>query len=217
MRAARRYLVKAVAIAFILLLVIWGRVLMLQRSHFNEAERYYAESNYKLALREYDTALHFFTPFSPYRARAVSRLWQMGEMFEAADKPDWAVIAYSSVRSSFYAARGLYTPGRDWIKKCDAKLASLNVKLLLRDGVLSPDDAPREKDRLLFVLTEDREPDVFWSLIVGVAFFGWVGSALFVFFSGFDPAGKMRGRHMLIGVLAFIITFGLWTLALLSA
>jgi hypothetical protein len=47
-------------------MLVGGRVFYLQRSHFIAAEKYYIEADWKLAIREYDTAMHFYTPLSPY-------------------------------------------------------------------------------------------------------------------------------------------------------
>jgi hypothetical protein len=36
-----------------------------------------------------------------------------------------ALIAYRTLRSSFYAIAWIYSPGTEWIAKCDAKIAAL--------------------------------------------------------------------------------------------
>ena len=136
------------------------------------------------AIREYDTSMHFFFPFSPYMDKSARRLWQIGEMFENRGQLDWAEIAYQSLRSSFYAVRSFYTPGKDWINRCDDKIADLNVKSLIKDGSLKPEDAQAERAKHMMVLKTDRAPSVFWSVLAEIGFFGWAGSALFTALRG---------------------------------
>ncbi|MDP2168123.1 MAG: hypothetical protein Q8J64_07315 [Thermodesulfovibrionales bacterium] len=180
------------------------------------AEGYYAEGNWKLAVREYDTAMHFYTPLSPYVERSAQRLWQIGEMFEQEERFDWANIAYSSIRSSFYASRSLYTPGKDWIKKCDEKIAGLNVRILIREGSVRPEDAASEKARHLYAMNVDRAPRPLWAALAVAGFFGWIGSVIFIIFKGFAH-GKTSMRHALYGAASFALSFSVWVLALLRA
>jgi hypothetical protein len=212
----RKYLIRGLFVAIFLILLVGGKVFYMQRSHFAAAQQYYRESNWKLAIREFDTAMHFYTPWSPYIEESAQKLWQIGEMFERQDKLDWANIAYSSIRSSFYASRSLYTPGKDWIKKCDEKIADLDVRMLMKEGSLKPNEADSEKKKLLYVMTVDRAPDPFWAVLVEIGFFGWVGSVVFLIFKGFSDDGKIR-KASVYGIVSFLLTFGVWVAALLKA
>ncbi len=213
----RKYLARGGLFLALFLLLTGGKVLYLERSHFIAGERFYAASNWKLAIREYDAALHLYFPGSPYVEKSAERLWRIGEMFEKAGKPDWAVLAYASIRSSFYASRSLYIPGKEWILRCDGKIADLDVRMLLEEGSLSPERAEGEKQRLLYVMKTDRAPDPVWSVFAEAAFFGWVSSVLYTIWKAFDGEGKLRGRPALYGLLSFMVTFGLWVIALLKA
>ena len=44
----------------------------LQRGHFVAAEQYYEAANWKLAMREYDAAMHFYTPWSPHIRKSAN-------------------------------------------------------------------------------------------------------------------------------------------------
>jgi len=208
---------RLLVVVLVVLALLWGRVLWLQRAHFLEAEGYLQEANYKLAIREYDTALHFYSPFSPYNERAAQRLWQIGERFEAQGKLDWAHMAYSSIRSSFYAARSFYTPGKAWIARCDEKIATLNARMLLQDGSIGPEEFETERARHLRVLRQDRAPSVPWAALAVLSFLGWVGSAVYVALRGFSPRGDLHRRQALWGLLGFVAFFLLWVVGLLRA
>ena len=213
----KKYIVSGSLLIFIFFVIIGMKVFYLQRSHFILAEKYYKEANWKLAIREYDNAMHFYTPLSPYIQKSAEKLWQIGEMFEKQGRLDWANIAYGSIRSSFYASRSLYTPRKDWIKKCDDKIADLNVKILIKEGSIKPEEAEAEKEKFLYVIKVDRAPVPLWALFAEIGFVGWIVSVIFIIFKGFDENGKPRKRFALYGILLFIFSFTLWVVSLLKA
>jgi hypothetical protein len=70
-----------------------------------------------------------YIPFHPTIEKAAQRLWQIGENNEKLGDINRALITYRSLRSSFYADHWLVTPGQDWIKRCDKKIAVLTPLL----------------------------------------------------------------------------------------
>jgi hypothetical protein len=213
----KKYLIKGLFVTLLFFLLVGGRSFYLQKSHFIAAEKYYNETNWKLAIREYDTAMHFYTPWSPYIEKSAKRLWQIGEMFEKQGRLDWANIAYSSIRSSFYSSRSLYIPGKDWINRCDYKIADLNVKMLINEGSLNSEEADTERSKHLYVMKVDRAPDPFWSILVEFCFFGWLGSVVLIIFKGFSDNGKIHKKFVLYGMLSFLLSFSIWVVASLKA
>jgi hypothetical protein len=213
----KKYLVSVTLFLVLFFFLIGGKVIYSQRVHFTNAEQYFAKSDWKSAMREYDLTMHFYSPVSPYIQKSAERLWQLGEMFEKKGKPDWAIIAYSSIRSSFYASRSLYTPGKEWIEKCDEKISSLNVNALISEGTIKPEEAESEKEKHLFVMKTDRAPDPIWTVLLEVGFFGWIASVVFVIVQGFDGAGKMRRISVAYGMVFFIISFAVWVISSLKA
>lgn len=236
----KQYLIKGLVLILLLLSGIWARVFYLQRNHFLEAEKYYTMARqlseeikgnptvsekeeirllqlWKLAIREYDTAMHFYAPLSPYIQRAAKRLWQIGEMFEEEGRLDWANIAYSSIRSSFYSARSLYTPGVDWINRCDEKIADLNTRMLIEDGSIKAEDSDVERKKHLYVLKVDRAPHPFWSILVIFSFIWWVSSIILTAYKGINSDATLRLKRIAYGVLSFTAAFILWIISLLKA
>jgi hypothetical protein len=212
----RKYLVKAVIFILLFLVLVWGRVFFLQRGHFLAAETYYHDADWKLAIREYDTAMHFYTPFSPYIQKSAERLWDIGETFEKQQRLDWAVVAYSSIRSAFYGSRSFYTPGHDWIVRCDDKISGIDVKILIKEGNVKPGEALQEKEKLLYVMKVDKAPNIGWSVLAELTFFGWILSVIFIIFRGFDEDGRIK-RKFFYGSIYFVLTFTFWIVCLLKA
>ena len=88
-------------------------------------ERGLAAGDFVAAVAGYESALHMYTPASSLVDRSAQRLWALGEGAEGSGDLARALIAYRSLRSSFYAVAGLTTPGREWIERCDARISTL--------------------------------------------------------------------------------------------
>jgi hypothetical protein len=209
----RRNLIRVVATAAACLALFVGRTVYEQQDHFSRAEAFMAANERKLALREYDTALHFHWPGSPWTGSAARRLWELGEVFENEGRIEEARAAYGAVRSSFYACRSFYTPGRGWIERSDEKLASLAAALLVADGTLPPEEAGPERERFLKVFRADRAPSVPWSVLAGAAFLGWCSTALALALG----AGRNGMRRRITGMALMGVFYALWVAGLFMA
>ncbi|HLO25392.1 MAG TPA: hypothetical protein VK187_04715 [Geobacteraceae bacterium] len=125
MEKAKTIAVNGVVIAVLAILLIWGNAWYRQRTQFNRGEAALAAGNYIAAIAGYEAAIHMYTPGSSIVQKSAERLWLMGERFEQGGDPVRALIAYRSLRSSFYAVQGLTSPGREWITRCDGKITAL--------------------------------------------------------------------------------------------
>ncbi len=125
MERARTIAANAAVIAIISLLLIWGNTWYRQWNQYATGEAALARRDYIAAIAGYESAIHMYTPASPFVGWAAQRLWAMGEGFERIGDRERALIAYRSLRSSFYAARWLVTPGKEWNTRCDGKIAAL--------------------------------------------------------------------------------------------
>jgi len=117
--------VNAAFIALVSVVLIWGATLYRQHVQFAKGEQGMAAGDFGAAVSGYESALHMYTPFSPLVDRAAQRLWDLGEMAAQRGDQQRALIAYRSLRSSFYAVAGIYAPGEEWIRKCDARIARI--------------------------------------------------------------------------------------------
>jgi len=66
-----------------------------------------------------------YIPFHPMVEKSARQLWNIAESSERRGDINRALIAYRALRSSFYADRWLVTPGKEWIARCDTKIAAL--------------------------------------------------------------------------------------------
>jgi hypothetical protein len=125
MEKAKTIAVNMAVIALLGVLLIWGNTWYRQWRQFNIGEQAMARNEIIAAIAGYDSAIHMYTPFSPLVGRSAERLWKIARECEARGDTERALIACRSLRSSFYAVRGLYQPGKAWIARCDAKIAEL--------------------------------------------------------------------------------------------
>jgi len=125
MEKARKIAVNIAVVAVISLVLIWGNTLYRQHVQFDKGEKAFNAGNFVGAVAGYEAAIHMYTPGSSVVERSAQKLWQIGEACERCGDAGRALIAYRTLRSSFYAVAGLYAPGTEWIAKCDVKIAGL--------------------------------------------------------------------------------------------
>ena len=125
MEKAKTIAVNMAVIALLSVLLIWGNTWYRQWRQFNRGEHALAANDVIAAIAGYESAIHMYTPFSPLVERSAERLWEIARRCEAKGDTERALISCRSLRSSFYAVRVLYQPGKEWIARCDAKIADL--------------------------------------------------------------------------------------------
>jgi len=89
--------------------------------------------------------------------------------------------------------------------------------MLIKEGSIKPEEADTERERHLYVMKVDRVPAPFWSLLVEISFFGWIGSVLFIILTGFSDSGRMNKKFVLYGIIFFSLNFTIWIVALIKA
>lgn len=117
--------VNVAAAALISLILIWGHTLYRQHVQFGKGEKALAARDFPTAVAGYEAAIHMYTPGSSVVEKSARKLWEIAESTERDGDVTRALITYRALRSSFYAVAGLFTPGTEWIKRCDAKIAAL--------------------------------------------------------------------------------------------
>lgn len=117
----------AAVIIVITTVLAFANTLWRQHDQFARGEAARAAGDLTRAVAGYESAIHMYTPGSGTVEQAAARLWEIGEQAERAGDRPKALMAYQAIRSSFYAARWLVTPGREWIEKSEAKIAALEA------------------------------------------------------------------------------------------
>lgn len=123
----RRFHILMTGATIVLMIVmVWSNVLLRSRRHFKDGERYLQEEKFIQAITSYESSAHAYTPWNNHVARSLERLWEIGQILEKQhEDPTYPLVAYRSLRSSVYAVRSFYTPNKEWISRCDVKIAEL--------------------------------------------------------------------------------------------
>jgi tetratricopeptide (TPR) repeat protein len=114
----------AIIIVLSLLMFLAGTWWRMQ-SQFQLGEAAFTKGDFTGALAGYESAIHMYIPSQPTIENAAQKLWQLGETAERQGDVNRALIAYRALRSAFYADRWLVQPGKEWIRRCDQKIANL--------------------------------------------------------------------------------------------
>jgi hypothetical protein len=125
MEKGKTIAVNMALIALLAVLLIWGNTWFRQWRQFNKGEEALAGNDVIAAIAGYESAIHMYTPLSPLVERSAEKLWEIARSSEAGGEQERALIAFRSLRSSFYAVASLYQPGKVWIARSDAKIAEL--------------------------------------------------------------------------------------------
>ena len=117
--------VNASVIVTICLLFFFAGTWWRLQEQFSLGEEALRLGDFTGSVAGYESAIHMYIPFHPTVEKSARQLWNIAESSERRGDINRALIAYRALRSSFYADRWLVTPGKDWIARCDAKIAAL--------------------------------------------------------------------------------------------
>jgi hypothetical protein len=117
--------VNAAVILLICLVLFFAGTWWRLHDQFALGEEAFRRGDFAAAVAGYESAIHMYIPFNATVETSAQKLWNIAESSERQGDIKRALIAYRALRSSFYATRWLVTPGRDWIDRCDARIAAL--------------------------------------------------------------------------------------------
>ena len=120
-----KFILSAVVVFVILFGMVWVKAYLAGDAQYKAGEAAYGTGDMKNAISDYEAAIHMYTPFAPSVPKSATRLWEIGQGFERSGDYDWALIAFRSLRSSFYAVRSFYTPYPEWITRSEAEITAV--------------------------------------------------------------------------------------------
>ena len=152
----------------------------------------------------------------PYVRRSAERLWEIGMHAEQQGNINLALIATRTIRRSFYAARSFYTPGTDWIKKCDVKIEEFTGIEQADLETCSRSAGPR---KLRPANQEATAPSALWSVVVEIGFLGWVGCTIgfIIFACKEDRQARFFTPHAITWGAVTLIFFVVWLVGMIKA
>ncbi|UCG81324.1 MAG: hypothetical protein JSV60_03345 [Desulfobacterales bacterium] len=208
-RPAAQLISVAVALCFVGLALVWVRAFYGSMHAYQQGEGYLEKHQYIKAITFFDRSIHWYTPFNPNVAKSAQRLWEICIQAEQQGDIQLALIAARTIRRGFLGVRSFCVPGKDWISKCDRKIATLMAKGSEGQDV-------NRNTAHSFSKRHVPEPDVFWTLILEVGLFGWIGSAIGFLMHGLTQ-GKLRSRPAILWATMVIIFYTLWIIGMVKA
>jgi len=122
-------LVNGVVIVVLCLMLFAAGTWWRMHEQFVLGQEAFQRGDFTGAVAGYESAIHMYIPYHPTIERAARQLWSIAELNERQGDIHRALIAYRSLRSSFYAVKWLATPGQEWITRCDKKITALAPQL----------------------------------------------------------------------------------------
>ena len=166
------------------------------------------------AIDHLSRSARWYLPGSSRVRQALEELLRVGQRAEAHSDVDTALAAYREVRRDIRAVRSLWVPNADLQPQADARIAHLMAGQSERNraGEVVPFAARR--DEHLALLKGDDAPDPWWSLLVVLAFAGWVGGAYTFIFRAWDEEGRFHGGPALLWAGVVVACLALWVIAM---
>lgn len=162
------------------------------------------------AMEHYERVIHWHVPFLSLSDQAAEKMWDYAADREQQGDVEQALNTLRVLRGAFYAARSFYTPGRDWIGRCNEKIAAL----MASKPAYSETDRNKSYDErqaeYLELLSRERPPHAGWAVLTEIGFWGWVACAFLFIFKGFSPKGAFQTRPALRWAGGWLACYGLW-------
>jgi hypothetical protein len=204
-RSFTRVVFIAIGFTFVVLALVWIRAFFVSMHAYQEGKGYFEKQQFIKAITFFDRSIHWYAPLNPYVHKSAQRLWEIGTHAEQQGDIPLALIATRTIRRGFLGARSFYTPGRAWIDRCDAKIASLMEEDLPAGVSLSPQTSS--------------EPNVFWTIILEVGLIGWIGSVIGFLMLSLISGQTVRfrsGTAIFWGILV-IAFYAMWIVGMMRA
>ncbi len=166
------------------------------------------------AIELLSRSARWYLPGSPRVREALTTLGAIGASREAAGDIPTALAAWREVRRSIRAVRSMWLPNADLAPQADRRIAHLMAGQHEANRAGDPASFDERKREHLALLEMDKSPDPWWSLLVVLAFFGWVGGGAAFAFRAWDEEGAFQPGPALTwgGVIAGCLA--LWILGM---
>lgn len=204
--------VVAVALAFVCVRVAWSG----SREHTRGLAALGARDD-EAAIEHLSRSARWYLPGSGRVRQALEELLALGDRAEARGEVELALAAFREVRRDLRAVRSLWIPNADLQPEADGRIARLMAGQSERNraGKAAP-FAERHAEHVA-LLTRDDAPHAGWSLLVVLAFFGWVGGAFVFVWRAWDTEGRFHGGPALGWAGVVVGCMALWIVAMAMA
>jgi hypothetical protein len=204
---------RGLIVAAVLLAAVVARVLTSAAAELATGDAARARGDVEAALVHYRRAARWYAPGSPYHVEALAKLGAIAAKAEQAGDQELALSGYRAIRGAIMSTRSFYVPERARLEAANERIATLMSAL-----PPPPMDAGKSREQLrrehLALLQQDPGPDVFWTLVLLLGFFSWVGGAFAFTQRAIDEQDRFVGREALRWGTVIAVGFGLFVLGM---
>ncbi len=201
-------------LCLIVLSMVWARAFYGSMRNYQQGDAYFKKAQYIRAITFFDRSMHWYTPRNPYVRQSAERLWEIGLRAKQQGDTRLALIAIRTIRRGFYAARSFHRPGKDWIKKCDAK-----INEFMRAKPKTPKDSSVQHKSETPASLGATDPSILWTLVVEIGFLGWIAAAIgFIMFALKDSRkAKFSTSKAIVWAAISLTFFVVWLVGMMKA
>ena len=108
-----RLAIKALKVLGVILLIyamIWAEVFSRSKEQFRKAEQAYSQGDLEMAYIQYARSLRMYGPGIPYNSKAIQKLQEIAQQYEAAKDPENALNVYEELAAAIRVIRSFYYP-----------------------------------------------------------------------------------------------------------
>ena len=205
-----------IAVIGFFLLLVWARAFYGSVKSYQEGQALFEKGQFIEAITFFDRSIHWYTPLNPYVEKSAETLWQISKRAQAKGDIRLAIIAVRTLRRGFIAARSFYTPGKDWIKRCDLRVYDL---LKIEQGRAGNLNGEKIEEDSVLDNPQVKGPDTLWSIILLTGLLGWIGSVIGFIMSGFGASRKTKllGLSNLKWMILWTAFFAIWVIGMMKA
>jgi len=212
-----RMILTVAAIVLVMVATIWFHATWKSRQELHLGLDAQRQGKLDESALYFQRAILWYAPGNGYAIRAAESLWQLSMEAESAGQAEKALNGYRAIRSAFYACRSVYVPGKEWINRCDQKIARLMAQQ--ETPILSEKDKTEEQRRMdrLALLRAPIRPREPWATAAAVGFAGWVIASVGFILQGLLPSGGFRRRRAAAWGGLFFLCYAVWLVGMWMA
>ena len=194
-------------------LLIFTILLFFYRSYAEYEKALYAleHSGIDTSITHFGRSITWYVPGNPYTKKSINMLFNLGEQAEKKGENKRALDAYRTVRSSLFASRSFYTPGKGHIAEAEKRIEHI----LLKDKVIASKFGKEFIKKAFSIRTGT---NIAWTIIMEIGLIGWIGTVIVYILGG----GKIRFRHLSLGIVpyglvVFLVFYSMWIIGMSKA
>lgn len=202
-------MITVIGVIIVVLLMVWARAWYGSKGAYDQGKESLERGRIPEAITYFDRAVHWYAPFNPWNKSAAEMLWSLSERAESEGDHRMALRALTALRSGYRAASGLFSPGRDWILKCEDRIDRISAAAFGSPDTSSPTRSREVNPR------KTLPPDLFWTLALEVGLFGWCGSVIWLILG--HGVKKRAFSDLLKWGMLIVFFFALWIVGMMKA